>query len=151
SFQDPPGCCRALPDRRNDRLRARRGELVGAGRCGRRRRAFPLADTRMSEDPRDPSPLRGRRPIADAEKLRAILRDRLARSRYASVDCALGFVLTVIEDSSGAAGSYGYVAAVTPTDAIALTPALVRATKGRTLYMLGCMRSSLTVPDTCVE
>lgn len=105
----------------------------------------------MSEDPRDPSPRSGRRPIADAERLRAILRDRLARSRYAGVDCAWGFVLTGVEGSSGAAGSYGYVAAVTPTDAIALTPTLVRATTGRTLYMLGCMRSSLTVPDTCVE
>lgn len=101
--------------------------------------------------PWDPSPLRGFSRRTDLDQLRAVLRDRIRRSEYVGVGCQWGFVLCGEPGEGRDPKSYGTVFAITPTDAIQLTPALVRASSSTTLYMLGCLGAAMYVPEICRE
>lgn len=101
--------------------------------------------------PRDPSPRGGFARRAHLDNLRAILRDRIRRSSHVGVGCQWGFVLTGEMGGGRSAADYGSLYVITLDDAVAVTPALVEATKGTPLYLLGCMRATMDMPEICWE
>jgi hypothetical protein len=100
----------------------------------------------MSGSPWDPSPQDGA-PI-DMSMVRATLLDRIRRTLHSGLPAVWGFAVSGEIRTFGARET-GWLVIVTPTDSLPLTGAMVEATQGRAMFLLGCARVSLGVPAVC--